>query len=84
MGGPNVQLITENHALEPELRRYVYGKPIVIKKKAWLGAGVTVLPGVTIGENAVVAAGAVVSKDVPRNAIAAGVPAKIIKKDILN
>lgn len=82
--GPNVQLITENHTLEPELRRYVYGKPIIIKKKAWLGAGVTVLPGVTIGENAVVAAGAVVTKDVPDNTIAAGVPAKIIRKDILD
>lgn len=82
--GPNVQLITENHALEPELRRYVYGKSIVIKKKAWLGAGATVLPGVTIGENTVVAAGAVVSKDVPDNAIVGGVPAKIIKKNILD
>lgn len=82
--GPNVRLITENHALEPELRRYVYGKPIVIKKRAWLGAGVTVLPGVTIGENAVVAAGAVVTKDVPANTMAAGVPAKVIRKNILD
>lgn len=77
--GPNVQLITENHAMEPELRRYVYGKPIHIKKNAWLGAGATVLPGVTIGENAVVGAGAVVTSDVPDNAVVGGVPAKIIK-----
>lgn len=81
--GPNVQLITENHAMEPELRRYVYGKPIVIKKNAWLGAGATVLPGVTIGENAVVAAGAVVTSDVPDNAVVGGVPAKMIKRGIL-
>ncbi|MDR0612130.1 MAG: sugar O-acetyltransferase [Dysgonamonadaceae bacterium] len=78
--GPNVKLITENHALEPELRRYVYGKPVVIKKKAWLGAGAIVLPGVTVGENSVVAAGAVVSKDVPDNVIVGGVPAKVIRE----
>lgn len=77
--GPNVKLITENHALEPELRRYVYGKPVVIKKKAWLGAGAIVLPGVTVGENSVVAAGAVVSKDVPDNTVVGGVPAKILR-----
>lgn len=81
--GPNVQLITENHAMEPELRRYVYGKPIIIKKNAWLGAGATVLPGVTIGENAVVGAGAVVTSDVPDNTVVGGVPAKMIKRGIL-
>ena len=78
--GPNVSLITENHSEIPELRQHVYGRPIVIGRKAWLGAGATVLPGVTIGENAIVAAGAVVSKDVPDNAIAAGVPAQVIRK----
>lgn len=77
--GPQVKLITENHAEEPELRMYVYGKPIVIKRKAWLGAGVTVLPGVTIGENAIVGAGSVVTKDVPDNTIVAGIPARIIR-----
>jgi acetyltransferase-like isoleucine patch superfamily enzyme len=55
------------------------GKPIFIKQNAWIGANVTLLPGVTIGENAVVAAGAVVSKDVPDNAVVGGIPAKIIK-----
>jgi len=78
--GPNVNLITENHSEIPELRQHVYGRPILIKRKAWLGAGVTVLPGVTIGENAIVAAGAVVSKDVPDNTIVGGVPAKVIRK----
>lgn len=77
--GPQVKLITENHAEEPDMRQHVYSRPIVIKRKAWLGAGVTVLPGVTIGENAIVGAGSVVTKNVPDNTIMAGVPAKIIK-----
>jgi len=81
--GPNVNLITENHAVEPELRANVYGRPIVIKSKAWLGAGATVLPGVTIGENAIVGAGAVVTADVPANTVVAGIPAKVIKQNIL-
>ena len=78
--GPGVSLITENHSEIPELRQHVYGRPIVIKRKAWLGANVTVLPGVTIGENAIVAAGAVVSKDVPDNTVVGGVPAKVIRE----
>lgn len=78
--GPNVRLITENHAQEPELRRHVYSLPIVIKRNAWLGSGATVLPGVTIGENAIVAAGAVVTKDVPDNTVVGGIPAKVIKR----
>ena len=77
--GPKVNLITENHPIDPKDRRALITKPILIKRKAWIGAGVTILPGVTIGENAVVAAGAVVTKDVPDNTIVAGVPAKIIK-----
>lgn len=77
--GPRVNLITENHPLEPADRRALICKPIVIKRNAWIGAAATILPGVTVGENAVVAAGAVVSKDVPDNAIVGGVPAKIIK-----
>lgn len=77
--GPQVKLITENHAEEPEMRQHVYSRPIKIKSKAWLGAGVTVLPGVTIGRNAIVGAGAVVTKDVPDNSVVAGVPARVIK-----
>lgn len=77
--GPKVSLITENHPLNPEERKGLAGKPIVIKKNAWIGANATILPGVTIGENAVVAAGAVVSKDVPDNTIVGGIPAKFIK-----
>src|SRR5688572_11968718 len=65
--GPRVNLVTENHPLHPADRRALICKPIVVKRKAWIGAAVTILPGVTIGENAVVAAGAVVSKDVLAN-----------------
>ncbi|WP_312296814.1 DapH/DapD/GlmU-related protein [Chryseobacterium sp.] len=78
--GPKVSLITENHPLEPQHRKGLIGKSILIKRNAWIGASATILPGVTIGENAVVAAGAVVSKDVPDNVVVAGIPAKIIKK----
>lgn len=77
--GPKVNLITENHPLTPADRRELICKPIVIKRNAWIGAAATILPGVTIGENAVVAAGAVVSKDVPANTIVGGIPAKHIK-----
>lgn len=77
--GPKVSLITENHPLNPEERKGLIGKPILIKKNAWIGANATILPSVTIGENVVVAAGAVVSKDVPDNTIVGGIPAKFIK-----
>ncbi|WP_290795017.1 DapH/DapD/GlmU-related protein [Flavihumibacter sp. UBA7668] len=77
--GPKVSLITENHPLDPANRRALVCKPILIKQNAWIGAGATILPGVTIGKNAVVAAGAVVSKDVPDNTVVAGIPAKHIK-----
>jgi acetyltransferase-like isoleucine patch superfamily enzyme len=77
--GPKVSLITENHPLDPADRRALLCKPILIKRNAWIGAAATILPGVTIGENAVVAAGAVVSKDVPANTVVGGVPATILK-----
>ncbi len=77
--GPKVNLITTNHPIQPSERRATISYPIVIKKGAWIGAGATILAGVTVGENSIVAAGAVVSKDVPDNSIVGGVPAKIIK-----
>jgi acetyltransferase-like isoleucine patch superfamily enzyme len=77
--GPKVNLVTINHPIDPNTRRSTYCAPIVIKKGAWLGAAVSVMPGVTIGENAVVAANAVVTKDVPDNSIVGGIPARIIK-----
>lgn len=78
--GPKVSLVTENHPLHPEHRKGLVSKPILIKRNSWIGANVTILPGVTIGENAIVAAGSVVSKNVPKNSIVGGVPAKIIKE----
>lgn len=77
--GPRVNLITENHGLEPNKRNILTSKPIVIKRNSWIGAAVTILPGVTVGENAVVAAGAVVTRDVPANTVVAGVPARVIR-----
>lgn len=77
--GPRVNLVTENHPLDPRDRAALITKPIIIKQNAWIGAGVTILPGVSIGENAVVAAGAVVSKNVAPNTVVGGVPAKFIK-----
>ncbi|MEO6731129.1 MAG: DapH/DapD/GlmU-related protein [Ferruginibacter sp.] len=77
--GPKVNLITENHPLNPNDRKSLICKPIVIKRNAWIGAAATILPGVTIGENSVVAAGAVVTADVLPNTIVGGVLAKFIK-----
>jgi acetyltransferase-like isoleucine patch superfamily enzyme len=77
--GPRVNLVTENHPLDPANRTALILQSVLIRKNAWIGAGATILPGVTIGENAVVAAGAVVSKDVPANTVVGGIPAKIIK-----
>jgi len=77
--GPKVNLITTNHPNEPGQRRSTISLPIVLKQGAWIGANVTVMPGVTIGENAIVGAGAVVTKDVAANTIVAGVPARVVK-----
>ena len=77
--GPRVNLTSENHPLDPTDRKTVIPKAVVIKRNAWIGAGATILPGVTVGENAIVAAGAVVSRDVPANTVVAGIPAKVVK-----
>ena len=75
---PGVRIATINHDFNNRHTIYTYGK-VVIKKNAWIGMNVTICPGVTIGKNSVVAAGAVVTKDVPDNAVVGGVPAKVIK-----
>ena len=77
--GPKASLITENHPLDPSTRKSLDLKSILIKRNAWIGAGAIILPGITIGENSVVAAGAVVNKDVPANTVVGGVPAKVIR-----
>ena len=80
--GPYVQLLTPTHPVEPEPRRAKWeaAEPIVIGDNVWLGGGVIVLPGVTIGENTVVGAGAVVPKDLPANVVAVGNPARVIRQ----
>ncbi|HKJ79917.1 MAG TPA: sugar O-acetyltransferase [Prolixibacteraceae bacterium] len=77
---PKVSLLSEGHPLSSQERHSLVPRPIHIKKNAWIGANATILYGVTIGENSVVAAGSVVSKDVPDNVVVGGTPAKIIKK----
>ncbi|MCD8215397.1 MAG: sugar O-acetyltransferase [Clostridiales bacterium] len=77
--GHGTTFATLNHCFEPEKRSSMIPKPIVVGDRVWIGANVTILPGVTIGDNAVIAAGAVVAKDVPADIIAAGVPARVIK-----
>ncbi len=77
---PQVKILTVNHPTNSTDRRGLILAPVHIKKNAWIGAGATILGGVTIGENAIVAAGAVVSKDVPDNTIVGGVPAKVLKE----
>jgi len=76
---PKVSLLTESHPLNPNERQSLIPKPIHIKKNAWIGANATILQGVTIGKNSVVAAGSVVSNNVPDNVVVGGIPAKIIK-----
>ena len=75
---PGVRIATINHDFNNRHTVYTYGK-VLIKKNAWIGMNATICPGVTIGRNSVVAAGAVVTKDVPDNTVVGGVPAKIIK-----
>jgi acetyltransferase-like isoleucine patch superfamily enzyme len=81
MIGPNVSIITSSHPVEPSQRRaFVIAKPIVIERNVWIAAGATILGGVTVGENSVVAASAVVTRDVPPNTLVGGNPARVIRR----
>ena len=82
MFGPNVTVATAGHPIDPELRAnaYQYNMPVHIGKNCWLGAGVIVLPGVTIGDNTVIGAGSVVTKDIPANVVAVGNPCKVLRE----
>lgn len=80
--GPNVVLATAGHPIDPELREryYQYNAPVRIGRNCWLGANVVVVPGVTIGDNVVVGAGSVVTKDLPSNVVAVGNPCRILRE----
>ena len=82
MFGPNVILATAGHPILPKLRQeaYQYNMPVHIGKNCWLGAGVIVLPGVTIGDNTVIGAGSVVTKDIPSNVVAVGNPCHVLRE----
>ncbi len=82
MLGPNVVIATAGHPILPELREKAlqFNLPVHIGKNCWLGAGVIVLPGVTIGDNTVIGAGSVVTKDIPANVVAVGNPCKILRE----
>ncbi len=79
--GPNVQLLTPTHPIEPQPRRdkLEAARPISIGDNVWLGGGVIVCPGVSIGENSVIGAGSVVTRDIPANVVAVGNPARVIR-----
>lgn len=78
--GHNVVLATLNHDVDPQKRSSMHPAPIKIGENVWFGANATVVPGVTIGDGAIIAAGSVVTKDVPADVMVGGVPAKVIKK----
>ena len=82
MLGPNVTIATAGHPILPELREknYQYNMPVHIGKNCWLGAGVIVLPGVTIGDNTVIGAGSIVTKDIPANVVAVGNPCRVLRE----
>lgn len=81
MIGPNVILATAGHPIDPELRALglQYNMPVRIGKNCWLGAGVIVMPGVSIGDNSVIGAGSVVTKDIPANVVAVGNPCRVLR-----
>lgn len=82
MFGPNVTIASAGHPIQPELRSkgYQYNMPVHIGKNCWLGAGVIIVPGVTIGDNTVIGAGSVVTKDIPSGVVAVGNPCKVLRE----
>ena len=82
MFGPNVTIATAGHPIDPELRTkgLQYNMPVHIGKNCWLGAGVIVMPGVTIGDNTVIGAGSVVTRDIPSGVVAVGNPCRVLRQ----
>ena len=81
MFGPNVVVATAGHPILPELREqgYQYNFPVRIGKNCWIGAGVIIVPGITIGDNVVIGAGSVVTRDIPSNVVAVGNPCRVLR-----
>lgn len=81
MFGPNVTIATAGHPILPELREYAYqyNAAVHIGRNCWIGAGVMIMPGVTIGDNTVIGAGSVVTKDIPSDVVAVGNPCKVMR-----
>lgn len=82
MIGPNVTLVAATHPIDPAARKkkYQYNQPVKIEENVWLGAQVTVMPGVTIGKNSIIGAGSVVTKDIPTNVVAFGTPCRVVRE----
>lgn len=78
--GPAVTIATVGHPVCPDMREYMYTAPVTIEDNVWVGANVTICPGVTIGKNSVIGAGSVVTKDIPSNTVAAGNPCQVVRK----
>ena len=79
MFGPVLTIATVGHPINPQLREYMYTDPVKIGKNCWIGANVTICPGVTIGDNSVIGAGSVVLQDIPENSVAGGNPCRVLR-----
>lgn len=79
MFGAAVTIATVGHPVCPDMREYMYTDPVVIEDNCWIGAGVTICPGVRIGKNSVIGAGSVVTKDIPENSVAVGNPCRVLR-----
>ncbi len=79
MFGPAVTIATVGHPINPKMREYMYTRPVTIQDNCWIGANVTIAPGVTIGENSVIGAGSVVVHDIPANSVAVGNPCRVLR-----
>lgn len=80
MFGANVVIATVGHPIKPDMRKYMYADPVIIGDNCWIGANVTICPGVTIGENTVIGAGSVVTRDIPADVVAVGNPCRVLRK----
>lgn len=78
--GPNTVIATVGHPIKPDMRKYMYTDSVVIGDNCWIGANVTICPGTSIGENTVIGAGSVVTKNIPANVVAVGNPCKVLRK----